>query len=310
MGEDRAGSQPAPKHVGLVVHGGRDEARGAALQAAHLFADAGAQVVGVRGEHWQHGTGEHWLAAPGEEALAASVELRPPAEFGDGLDLVVVFGGDGTFLRAAYLARDRGVPLLGVNAGRLGFLTEIEIADVPAMVARVSEGDYQVEERMTLAVELLDRGGTVVDTRWALNEASIERTVPQRIIVLELRVGGQVFVSLPSDGIICATPTGSTAYAFSARGPILSPLVEAFVVVPVAPHSLFDRTIVVDPRETLEIRATGGDNSCVVTTDGRESVLVPQGGSIRIVRGEHPVRLARLGPFHFYNRVRNKFGLP
>jgi len=288
------GERPPPKAVGLVVHGGRREACGAASEVARRFADAGAQVVGVRGEGWSH--------------LAA--ELREPEAFGDGLDLVIVFGGDGPFLRAAYLARDLGVPLLGVNVGRLGFLSEIEIPQVPLMVERITGGQYQIEERMTLAVQVLDAAGEVVETRWALNEASIERTVPQRIILLELGVGGELFASLPADGIICATPTGSTAYAFSARGPILSPLVEAFVVVPVAPHSLFDRTIVVDPLETLTVRPVGGDNTCVVTTDGRESVRVPDGGSIRIVRGDRPVLMARLGAFHFYRRVRTKFGLP
>jgi NAD+ kinase len=284
---------PSPnKAVGLVVHSGRPEACEAATAAARQFAETGAQVVGVRGDAWSD---------PG-------AELREPSEFGSGLDVVVVFGGDGTFLRAAYLVRDQGVPLIGVNLGRLGFLSEIEVMDIPAMVQRVVAGDFEVEERMTLSVEIHDAQGRLVGTSWALNEASIERTVPTRLIVIEIRVGGRVFASLPADAIVVATPTGSTAYAFSARGPILSPLLDAFVVVPVAPHSLYDRTIVVDPNETVTLRPIDGD--CVVSTDGRESLAVPRGGSVRVVRGAIPVRMARLVPFDFYGRVRQKFGLP
>ncbi len=284
----------SPKAVGIVVHAGRPEACAHASTAARRFAAHGVHVVGIEGEAWTDG----------------AVEMRDPADFGSGLDVVVVFGGDGTFLRAAYLARDQGVPLLGANYGRLGFLSEVEGFDVPTMVDRVIAGTYQVEERMTLTVEVLDSRGEVVGTSWALNEASVERTVPQRLIVLQIRVGERVFANLPADGIICATPTGSTAYAFSAGGPILSPLVDAIVVVPLAPHALFDRTIVVDPREMVTITPVGGDNSCVVTADGHSSLPVPAGGSVRIVRGEAPVRMARLGPFDFYGRVRQKFGLP
>lgn len=287
-------TQPSVKAVGVVVHGGRPGACAAAADAARRLEQLGVQVVGVRGEPWS----------------APEVELRDPDGFSDGLDLLVVFGGDGTFLRAAHLARDAGVPLLGVNLGRLGFLSEIEVGDVGPMLDRVTVGDFTVEERMTLAVEVVDSEGAVVGSSWALNEASIERTVPQRLIVLEVRIGEDVFVHLPADAVICATPTGSTAYAFSARGPILSPLVDAIVMVPVAAHTLFDRTVVVDPRERLSLRPSGGNNSCVVTTDGRESLEVPAGGSVHVARGDVPVRMARLGPADFYGRIRRKFGLP
>jgi NAD+ kinase len=283
-----------PKSVGFVVHGGRPEACSQASRAAGRFATHGVQVVGLEGEAWNGG----------------AVEMRRPADFGEGLDVVVVFGGDGTFLRAAYLARDQGVPLLGANYGRLGFLSEVEGYDIETVVDRLIAGSYDVEERMTLAVEILDCSGEIVGTSWALNEASVERTVPQRLIVLQIRVGERVFANLPADGIICATPTGSTAYAFSAGGPILSPLVDAILIVPLAPHALFDRTIVVDPKEAVTLTPVGGDNSCVVTTDGHSSLAVPTGGSVRIVRGDAPVRMARFGPFDFYGRVRQKFGLP
>jgi NAD+ kinase len=257
-----------------------------------LLHDTGATPVGLAGDGWDEGI----------------LDLREPADFCDDMGVVLVFGGDGTFLRAAYLTRDAGVPLLGVNLGRLGFLSEVEAADVPRAIERVVQGDFDVEERMTLAVQVRDPDGSLAGSSWALNEASVERTVPQRLIVLEVRVSETVFANVPADAIICATPTGSTAYAFSARGPILSPLVDAILLVPVAPHSLFDRTLVIDPAESLVLQPVGGDG-CVVSLDGRETLPVPAGGSVTVSRGERPVRLARLGPFDFYQRVREKFGL-
>jgi NAD+ kinase len=252
----------------------------------------GVRVVAVKGDGWTDG----------------GAEVRPPDEFGEGLDLVLAMGGDGTFLRAAYLARDRGVPVLGVNLGRLGFLTEVEATNLDQALQRLVAGDFGVEERMTLSVGVHDADGAEVATAWALNDASVERTLPQRLIVFEVRVNETVLANVPADAVICATPTGSTAYAFSAGGPILSPLVDAILLTPVAPHSLFNRTIVVDPHEALWVRPAA-EGECVVSCDGRDSVAVPLGGSVRVSRGELPVRMVRLGPFDFYQRVRDKFGL-
>lgn len=291
-----------PKVVGLVVHGGRPDARVAAAAAVESLRATGVGLVGYAGDGWDEPSTE--LGQAGE-----AMEIRDRAAFGSGVDVALVFGGDGTFLRAAYMARDRGLPLLGVNLGRLGFLSEIETADVPSALPRVVAGDFSVEERMTLTVEVRDRDGTVVGTSWALNEASVGRLVPQRLIVLQIRVGDSVFARVPADAMICATPTGSTAYAFSARGPILSPLVNAILLVPVAPHSLFDRTLVVDPAESVSLSAVEPDAACVVSLDGRESLEVPAGGAVRVHRGDAPVRMVRLGPSDFYGRVRKKFGL-
>ena len=282
-----------PGAVGLVVHGGRSAAVEAAVAAADQLAGMGAVAAAVKGDGWSHD----------------AIDVRAPEVFGEGLDVVVAMGGDGTFLRAAYLARDRGLPLLGVNLGRLGFLSEVEAAYVPAALERLVAGDFEVEERMTLAVTVHDADGAQIATSWALNDASVERTVPQRLIVFEVCVNQTVMANVPADAIICATPTGSTAYAFSAGGPIMSPLVDAILLTPVAPHSLFNRTVVVDPREQLSVRGVAGESTCVVSCDGRESIAVPTGGSVRISRGEVPVRMARLSPFNFYQRVRDKFGL-
>lgn len=279
--------------VGLVVHGGRDVAVETAADAAARLLATGVTVAAVKGDGWD----------------AEGVDFRAPEQFGDGLDVVVAMGGDGTFLRAAYLARDRGLPVLGVNMGRLGFLSEVETGAVIEGLERLVAGDYSVEERMTLAVTVHDADGAQVGTSWALNDASVERTVPQRLIVFEVQINDTVLASIPADAVICATPTGSTAYAFSAGGPILSPLVDAILLTPVAPHSLFNRTIVIDPDEHLSVRPVGGEGPCVVSCDGRESIAIPQGGSVRVWQGEMPVRMARLGPFDFYQRVRDKFGL-
>ena len=277
-----------------MVHGGREEARKAAVGAAEHLRARGVGVVGLRDDGW---------------AEAGEAALRDAADFGVALDVVIAFGGDGTFLRAAYLARDCGVPLLGVNLGRLGFLSEIETGHLPEALDRLIDGDFSVEERMTLSVSVRDAEGRQVGTSWAFNDASVERTVPQRLIVLQVRVDDTVLANVPADALICATPTGSTAYAFSAGGPILSPRVDAILLTPVAPHSLFDRTIVVDPNESLSLRPVGGQNSCVVSCDGRESLPVPDGGAVVVSRGDAPVLLARLAPFNFYQRVREKFGL-
>lgn len=284
-----------PRAVGLVVHGGRESARLAASRTALQLASRGITVVACLGDHWEADTG-------------AEVRWRSAETFAAGLDVVVVLGGDGTFLRAAYMARDRGVPLLGVNLGRLGFLSEVELHDLDAALDRIVAGDYDVEERMTLAVEVQDGAGTVIGGSWALNEASVERTQSQRLVVLDVFIGATRLAGMPCDAVICATPTGSTAYAFSARGPVLSPLVEAILLVPVAPHSLFDRTIVIDPREPLLVRPAD-DTDCVVALDGRESICVPPGGAVVVTRGEAAVRMVRLGPFDFYARVREKFRL-
>lgn len=288
---------PSPERplarVGFVVHGGREQARSAAGEARQRFEAAGVVVCGVLGDDWESG----------------DAELRAEDGFARDLDLVVVFGGDGTFLRAAYLARDCGVPLIGVNLGRLGFLTEIEVGSLAAMVEAVIGGGWEVEERMTLSVEVTDADGVVIQTGWALNEAFVKQVVPERLVIHEVAIGNALFERVPADAIICATPTGSTAYAFSARGPVISPAIDALLVVPVAPHAIFDRAVVVDPSEPVHVTPQA-DAECVVTLDGREHVRIPLGGGVRMARGEAPVRMARLEPFDFYGRVRQKFGLP
>lgn len=293
-GSRRRAHRPA-RSFGVIVHPARETARTAALAAAAQIHEAGLRVVACKADEWR------W---------ADGMEVVAPEQFAADLDVVLVFGGDGTFLRAAYLARDAGVPLLGINLGRLGFLSECEVPGVPAALDRLMRGEYEVEDRMTLAATVHDPDGAVIVESWALNDVSVERREPQRLIVLDVEVGATHLTSIPADALICASPTGSTAYAFSAGGPIVSPLVDAFVLTPVAPHTLFNRTIVVDPTEVVTIRpGAEGRNPCVVSLDGRESLAVPPGGRVEVTRGAIPARMVRLRPFDFYDRIREKFGL-
>jgi NAD+ kinase len=286
--------------IGLVVHAGRDASIEAARDAARLLHDLGVEVVAASG------------ALPGEDdpvGLETVGPSAPPESFADGLDLAVSFGGDGTFLRAAHLCRDAAVPVLGVNLGRLGFLAEIEMDDLGPALRAVVDGAYTTEERGTLEVEVWDASGRRIDTGWAINEVAIEKTARQRLLLMDVHVGGTLFAKVPADALILATSTGSTAYALSAGGPIISPKLEATLVVPVAPHSLFDRTVVASPEEEVRVHLVGEQAPAVVSCDGREPVLLEPGGALTARGGGRPVRLARVGPLDFYTLVRRKFGL-
>jgi len=229
----------------------------------------------------------------------------------DDIDLAIVLGGDGTILRAAELVRDGSAPVLGINMGHVGFLAEIERDDMDDAVRRAVAGDYEVEERLALAVKVRDRNGEVEFETWALNEASIEKDMPGRMIELVLEVDGRPLSSFGADGCVVATPTGSTAYAFSAGGPVIWPSVQALVVVPVSAHALFARPLVVGPEHAVALEVRGGiGGSGVLWCDGRRSHPLPAGARVTVRRSEKPVRLARLHPAAFTDRLVRKFQLP
>ena len=286
--------------VGIVVHAGREESIAAATGAARRLQEHGVGVVVAR------------EAEPGQDPPVLDdgpVEVRDRDGFADDLDLVVSFGGDGTFLRAAHLSRDVEVPVLGVNLGRLGFLAEIELEGLEASMDAVAAGAFTVEQRATLDVEVLDPDGTRRSLDWALNEVSIEKTARQRLLQMDVHVAGSLFARVPADALVIATATGSTAYALSAGGPILSPELAATLVVPVAPHSLFDRTVVAGPGEEVRVWLPEDQPPAVVSCDGREPVQVGAGGSVIARGGGRPVRIARVGEPDFWSLVRRKFGL-
>lgn len=231
--------------------------------------------------------------------------------FGD-LELVIVLGGDGTILRAAELARGHDAPLVGINLGHVGFLAESERDDVEHVVARAAERDYVVEERLTLdvAVRRPDRDG--VGRGWAINEATVEKAGSRaRMLEVVIGVDGRGLSSFGCDGVVMATPTGSTAYAFSAGGPVVWPDVQALLMIPIAAHALFARPLVVGPDSHLAVEVLARSAmAATVWCDGRRRLDAPPGSHIEVARGAEPVRFARLSQAPFSHRLVQKFDLP
>ena len=228
----------------------------------------------------------------------------------DGVELALVLGGDGTFLRAAQLARAAGVPLLGVNLGHVGFLAETEPQALDATVDAIVNRSYEVDERLTVEAEIHSEGQVIART-WALNELSLERTVHTRMLEVAIGIDGRPLLRFGCDGVLCSTPTGSTAYAFSAGGPIVWPDVQALLVVPNAAHALFARPIVLPPTSTVSVELISQDYGAVLISDGQRSITMPPGGLLRVSKGSKPLRIVRLGDgWNFTDRLVSKFQLP
>jgi len=227
-----------------------------------------------------------------------------------GCEIAVVFGGDGTLLRAAELTHENGTPLLGVNLGHVGFLAEAEHDDIESTIDAVVHRRYTSEERLTLDVHVY-RDKELVASTWALNEASVEKAARERMIEVVVEVDGRPLSRWGCDGVVCATPTGSTAYNFSAGGPIVWPGVEALLMVPISAHALFARPMVVAPSSVLAVEVLARtDGAGVLWCDGRRTVDLPPGARIEVRRGRQPVRLARLHEAPFTDRLVAKFDLP
>ncbi|MEA2510499.1 MAG: kinase [Actinomycetota bacterium] len=222
-------------------------------------------------------------------------------------DLVVSLGGDGTMLRAAQLAHSADVPLLGVNLGTLGYLTEVEGDEARQALDAIVAGNYQTEERMMLECETT---GSERRSYTGLNEVLVERSSQHRLVRLGVRIGGESLAAFNADGIIVATPTGSTAYALSAGGPIVSPRAKCLVVVPVAAHMIFSRPFVLAPDEIVEITLEGSDQQASMSLDGAGGCDLAPGSSVVVRRHGRPLRLIRLSGPGFLERLRSKLGLP
>jgi NAD+ kinase len=221
-----------------------------------------------------------------------------------------VFGGDGTILRAAELTRDCGTPLLGVNLGHVGFLAEAEHDDIEFTIDAIVQRRYSSEERLTIDVSVY-RDKELVCSTWALNEASVEKAARERMIEVVVEIDGRPLSRWGCDGVVCSTPTGSTAYNFSAGGPVVWPGVEALLMVPISAHALFARPMVVSPTSVLAVEVIARtDGSGVLWCDGRRTVELPPGARIEVRRGRFPVRLARLHQAPFTDRLVAKFDLP
>ena len=223
--------------------------------------------------------------------------------------MVLVLGGDGTFLRAADLARNVEIPVLGVNLGRIGFLAEAEADSIDAVLEHVIKRDYVVEERMTLDVAVR-AGGQFLDRGWALNEASLEKGPRLGVLGVVLEVDGRPVSAFGCDGVLVSTPTGSTAYAFSAGGPVLWPDLEAMLVVPNNAHALFARPMVTSPAATIAIEIEADGHDALVFCDGRREMVLPAGGRLEVTRCATPLKWVRLDSAPFADRLVRKFRLP
>jgi NAD+ kinase len=224
------------------------------------------------------------------------------------VDLVVSVGGDGTFLRAAYVAAQIGSPVLGVKVGRLGFLTEVEPPAAASLIREALDGRARVEGRLAVVAEPAD--GESFPPQWAMNEIMVEKRARHRLIRLRVAVDGEYVTTFSADGVIVATPTGSTAYSFSARGPIVSPEVPCLLITPIAAHMVFDRSFVLGASRVVTLEVVG-DEPGLVSADGRETQEIPVGTEVRIRASNRPARLVRRDDAPgFLSRVRDKFDLP
>ncbi len=256
-----------------------------------------------------HGLRCSMLAADAEVVDLVQVDVVDESEVG-AHELAVVIGGDGSILRAAEVVHEHGLPLLGVTLGHVGFLAEAEEEDVDSTIEAIVRRGYSVEERLTLDVAVHE-DKTVVARTWALNEASIEKASRERMLEVVAEIDGRPLSRWGCDGVVCATPTGSTAYNFSAGGPVVWPGVEALLLVPLSAHALFARPMVVAPTSVVAIEVlTTNEGGGVLWCDGRRTVDLPPGARIEIRRGRRPVRLARLHQAPFTDRLVAKFGLP
>ena len=284
----------------VTAHIGKENALRSARFVAKRLTAAGIAVRTLAGE----------FSSPG----AQEVPLSGAAA--EGAELVIVLGGDGSLLRAAEFSRPAGVPLIGANLGHVGFLAEAEPDGLANLVERVVARDYAVEERMTIDVTVRHNGTGIAST-WALNEATVEKAARERVIEVIIEIDGRPLSRWGGDGVVCSTPTGSTAYAFSAGGPVVWPEVEALLMVPISAHALFAPPMVVSPQSVLavELIVASETSGAVLWCDGRRKVDLPPGARVEVRRGALPVLLARLqAPDSrgggFTDRLVAKFGLP
>ena len=292
----------AERNILVVVHARRDDTVAAAQRVVSALREAGARPVLSPDDREELGDA---LALLGQ---VATLGVDVPV---DDIELAIVLGGDGTILRAAELVREGTAPVLGINMGHVGFLAEIERDDMDYAVSRAIDRDYAVEERLALQVRVKDSADAILYDTWALNEATVEKASRERMLEVVIEIDGRPLSSFGCDGVVVSTPTGSTAYNFSAGGPVIWPTVEAIAVVPLSAHALFAKPLVVGPEHAVAIEVLERTNGTgVLWCDGRRSHDLPPGARVVVRRSERPVRLARLHPAAFTDRLVRKFRLP
>ena len=291
----------ANRYMLVVAHTGRQESLAAAQNVCRQLLAANVTPVMKIDEH--------------ADVLDKAPELSRVEVLGDvvrtsDIELVIVLGGDGTILRAAEMTRGCSAPLLGVNLGHVGFLAESERDNLADTIRRAVARDYEVEERMTLAVRVKVDAEVTYET-WALNEATVEKASRERMLEVVIEVDGRPLSSFGCDGVVMSTPTGSTAYAFSAGGPVVWPELEAMLLVPLSPHALFARPLVVGPNSVFAVEVMARTQGTgVLWCDGRRTHDLPPGARVIVRRSPVPVRLARLHRGPFTDRLVRKFNLP
>jgi NAD+ kinase len=273
--------------VGVVLHPERDSAE-AVTAILDWAKQRSIEVLGIDSEL---------------SRLRCAATGVTPAELGRRSDLIVSLGGDGTMLRAMRLADRQRAPVLGVNLGKLGFLAEIDVPDLPDALSAVDAHEYTIEPRLAVDALLGDQVMT------AFNDIAVVRQPGQSSARVAIRVDDQPFVSYAADAVVVATPTGSTAYSFSAGGPIVSPSVEALLVTPAAPHSAYNRGLVLSVNDTLALDILPGSEQLAVEVDGQVAVYVAAGDRIDLQPRPAAARVVRLGRTTFYERARRKLRL-
>lgn len=289
----------------LVAHAGREDITDVARRVHKILGDNGIGLRVLSAEAVDRGPVPDDMGALGIGIEVVDADERAA----EGCELVLVLGGDGTFLRGAELARNVEIPVLGVNLGRIGFLAEAEADSIDNVLERIIRRDYRVQERMTLDV-VVRAEGRIVHRGWALNEASVEKGPRLGVLGAVLEVDGRPVSSFGCDGVLVATPTGSTAWAFSAGGPIVWPDLEAILVVPNNAHALFARPMVTSPDAAIAIEIEGDGHDALVFCDGRREMVVPAGGRVEVTRCGTPVKWVRLDSAPFTDRLVRKFRLP
>lgn len=290
------------RRVLLVPHTGRSSNIESAILAAKLLDDAGIDVRVLINDA-DDPIAEH-------SVLGRFTHVRHAADAADGAELVLVLGGDGTFLRAADMAHAVDLPVLGINLGHVGFLAEWESDSLEEALKRVIDRDYRIEDRMTLTVVVLDGGGEEIGRGWALNEVSIENLNRRGVLDATLEVDARPVASFGCDGVLISTPTGSTAYAFSAGGPVLWSELDAILVVPNNAHALFTKPLVVSPKSTVAVESNSDTSAAMAVMDGFRPIPMPPGSRVEVTRGERPVRWVRLDSSPFTDRLVSKLRLP
>ncbi len=268
--------------VGLVLHADYNEVKTQTESLMSALAAEGIETTVIN-----------------EAVNASSFDVLP--------ELVVVLGGDGTILKAVEFTHALGVPILGVNMGRVGFLAEAEHADIAAVVSAIVERSWSPETRVMIKVEV-QRGDGIVYDSFALNEVAVEKVSRQLMTELRVSVDGSPLMTWAGDGLVVSTPTGSTAYAFSAGGPVIWPTANVLLAVPISAHALFAKPIVVSPESRIDVEVLS--EGAMATLDGRRRTDLLQGDFIRVTKLAQPLLFARVHSSSFTQRLVAKFRLP